>query len=329
MGASRHLLDHRMTSALNLNRSVVADLRTHVGRIQRPLGQRGEDIELGSLTGRLLDSRRRLTYSLLNLLEQLRLDDSEPAFGIGDPVFRFLELFGKIAFRIDEGLLADIVVRYEIFFSVGDFDEVTENLIVFDLQIRDPGPLPLVRFDLHQVVLAVFRQLPDLVKLRIPALFDLRLGRKTPDLAVALPYRLFDELLQVREHIEPVEIGAQQRHIQARENPRDLFECGGGDLQRDQVRRIRACGARLRADAFEIVDLRNRGPELRQPPWIRIQLADPVLTSGDRLFRNQRRFEPVFQKPAPGRGLCQIQHRQQAPRLASAPDRLRKLEIDP
>src|SRR5690606_1278995 len=82
------------------------------------------------------------------------------------------ELRRDVSLRIDERLLADVVVRDLILVRVGDLEVVAEDLVEADLEGRDAGSLRLFLLHTDQPVFAGACDTPALVELFVEPIAD-------------------------------------------------------------------------------------------------------------------------------------------------------------
>ncbi len=97
--------------------------------------------------------------------EDLQFQFFQPRLRAQNLALQLLERGGREAFRPDQRLLALIVRRRAVRMRLGDFDVVAEDLVVADLQRRDPRPLTFRRFQSRDHSARVQRQPAHLVNL--------------------------------------------------------------------------------------------------------------------------------------------------------------------
>src|SRR6202030_2093712 len=82
-----------------------------------------------------------------------------------DFAFVFFQLRGSEALRVDQRLLALVIVGREVQVGLGNFDVVAENVIEANLQRSDVGALALALFHGGDDLLAVLAEIAQLVEL--------------------------------------------------------------------------------------------------------------------------------------------------------------------
>src|SRR5437764_880852 len=91
------------------------------------------------------------------LVVEAELDRGRLLLGPDDLLLENLEVRRDVAFRADQRLLADVVVRDFREVRFRNLDVVAEDGVEADLQRADPGALPLPRLDLQKDRFRVMR----------------------------------------------------------------------------------------------------------------------------------------------------------------------------
>src|SRR5262245_66543685 len=91
--------------------------------------------------------------------------DEDLGFEFQNPLFRaehlrlvFLEFGCRVPLRIDKSLFALVIGRDAIFIGVADLDEISEDVVEFDLERRDARAPALTSLDGGDVTLAAASQ---------------------------------------------------------------------------------------------------------------------------------------------------------------------------
>ena len=101
--------------------------------------------------------------------EEFLFEFQDLLFGVEHLALVLLQLRRGEALGVGQGLLALVVGRSQVQVGAGDLDVVAEYIVEADLERGDAGALPLARFDLRDVLLAVLAQVAQFVEFRVVA----------------------------------------------------------------------------------------------------------------------------------------------------------------
>ncbi len=288
------------------------------------LGERTERVEPRHGVGARLDARDLGRHAVAHLAEI-------PVFQLVDPVPRgqervlqLLELLGEVALVGHQGLLAD-VVRRDVLEPrrARHVDVVAEDLVVADLELFDPGTLPLARLQLGHHLRAVVADAAEPVDLLGVALAQ--------DAALADGEGRFfaDGAVDLRAQILQRVHAADLAQLRAPETVGQLLEPGqhrGAVCERVQVAAAGGAVDRAAHEPLHIADLPEREHQLAARHMVLRKLADGGEAALDRHDRQKRPLHPGAQQaPAHGSpGL--VQHPQEGAALFPAAEGLRQLQ---
>ena len=160
-------LDDRMTTGLYVQAQGIVHFRAAVLVGDRQVGETGEDVQPGQSLRVGLDLRDEPPDQRDEVGVYLGLEGVDTVLRAEDLLFVILEFLSYISFRIDKSLLAHPLRRDFVFICIPDFQEITEYIVVADLERRDSGPLALALLHLEQIVLSSAGYLPHVVQLGI------------------------------------------------------------------------------------------------------------------------------------------------------------------
>src|SRR5690606_8083496 len=161
-----------MAAVLDLESAALVALGAGVAVSHRDLRERGMAVQLGQETRVALEDGRLLGHAVAQPPEDLGLEARHALLGIQDLLLILFELRRDVSLRIDERLLADVVVRDLILARVGDLEVVAEDLVEADLEGRDAGSLRLFLLHTDQPVFAGACDTPELVELFVEPIAD-------------------------------------------------------------------------------------------------------------------------------------------------------------
>ena len=136
------------------------------------LGKACKHIHLGEDAAVHLDGGNLLLDAADELPVQAGLDGVDAVFGREDFLLVLFQLFGDIALRVHQGLLADPLRRNLVPIGVADFDIVTENIVVGYFEGTDAGAFGLPLLHLQEIILAAGAEGAEFVQFRIHARAD-------------------------------------------------------------------------------------------------------------------------------------------------------------
>ena len=143
--ASQGLFHHRMTPAADRKGHRGIDDRSAIGLLRRQIGKAGGDIDGGKCRRAGLDRFRLLHHGLDHAREGLQLHRQSLCGGIGDAAFEIGKLGGGEAhgarhgLAVDEACLGLIRRHHHIGVARRHLDEITQHVVVLDLQRLDAG----------------------------------------------------------------------------------------------------------------------------------------------------------------------------------------------
>ena len=216
--ARLHLLDDRVASGCDPDGPALVEDRPDVTIAFGDKGQGGVDVQMGQGGCSPLKIADPGGAGFADAAEGVVFQCVELVLRIEDAVLQLLEALGGIALGSDQGLFADVVVRDQVLEGIGDLEIIAENLIVFDAQVLDAGPLPVLSLQVHEPLPAVVPGVPQVVDVGVEA------GADHPALADGDRRFIDDGLLekpgQVAEVSDPVPepgqaLGKRARGIRA------------------------------------------------------------------------------------------------------------------
>src|SRR6476620_6036997 len=131
------------------------------------LGQGSQRVQRRECSCRRLQLLHFRPYRCANAREQLSLKLDNSLFGSKYLAFPLFQLRSCVPFRICKGLPALIIVRYSRDVPLRNLNIVTEYVVEPDLEVTDPGSLPLEFFKARYCLLCVLGDSPQLIQLGI------------------------------------------------------------------------------------------------------------------------------------------------------------------
>ena len=150
-----HFLNNRMSSAFDIDRSVLIDLRTAVIILTCDQSERNEDIDLRDCLGSLLDSGYVCSNLITDFSEQIVFEIHKPVLRSKNGILQFLEFRRNVSLRIRQCLLSHIIIRHQILKGIRYFQIIPEYFVIFNTQILDSGLLFFRRLEICQPLLTV------------------------------------------------------------------------------------------------------------------------------------------------------------------------------
>ena len=167
-GLSRHPpLQHRVTAPGEHQVIPAGHLRAHIPVPLRHIRERGPDVEPSKGAGGPLQSSGGAPGRVTQHPEERRLPLADLLLGPEDLLLVALELGRDVALGAGQGLSPLIVGGDLVGVGAGDLEEIAEDLVIPDLERRDPGALPLPLLDAREGGLAAVAQVAQLVELGI------------------------------------------------------------------------------------------------------------------------------------------------------------------
>ena len=158
-----------MASVGNGNLVIQGNFRAAVIPLYGNGSQRAQGIYRGHSGSSKLDSCRLTGQVFPQLGKNLIFQGSQAIPGTQDLVFQLLQLGGDVTLAVGQGLLADVVHGHLIRKGLGNFDVITENPVIADLQGADAGLFFFRRFDGGQSSLAAVHNIPQAVSFGVGA----------------------------------------------------------------------------------------------------------------------------------------------------------------
>ena len=151
--------DHRMASGHNAHFAVIGKRRAAIPILGRHLRQRSRKIEFGHRAGRGADALRLRGYALPHCDEQLFFQCQDLIFGVEHLALVVLQLGRGEALGIGQRLLAFVIGRRQMLIGARDLDVVAEDVVESHLERLNARTLPLARFNLRDILLAVLAEI--------------------------------------------------------------------------------------------------------------------------------------------------------------------------
>ena len=323
----QHLLYHRVAALGDGQLVAVVHHGAAVVVLCRHLRQRRQHIQLGHGVGRPLDAVE-LTADLFQQLSKEPVLQCDKALVCAeDLVFQLLQLLRDVALAGGEGLFADVGLGDHLLIGVADLDEVTEDVVVADLQLGDARLLPQARLQLGEDAFGIITDGAQLIHLRVVALGD--------DAAVLQGgggIRVDgceDGCFDVVQQIDLARKGGQLRAAAALGlRPQVRQALAGLGHRVDLLGRGRTID-RTGHEALEVGDIVELLDEVAPLHSLVHEALYRAEAAVDGSAGHQRLLDPAAQHPlAHGRaGL--VQHPEQRPPLFAAPQRLGQLKVGP
>ena len=145
-----HRDNHRMETALDFDAGTFEDFGANVIVLACGAGKAVKRIHMGNRICDFLQFGTPAVHAFAKFAENLVFQRMNVDFGVTDDGFAFLHLGRNVAFSIHRRLLADVFVgnraRGLRHLRLGNFDVVTENAVVANLQARDAEAFTLADF---------------------------------------------------------------------------------------------------------------------------------------------------------------------------------------
>ena len=161
-----------MAAIPNDNALIFGHFGPDIAMIRRRLRKRQQAIQNSQMSGGCLNFRQLFLDEIPNRAEQMILNVDDLFLCPKNLGFKFLQFGRDIPFRVDQGLLADIVGRYGRRIGVSHFDIITEHFIVADFQGFDASAFLFPCFQILNPLPAVARQAAQFIQLQIVAITD-------------------------------------------------------------------------------------------------------------------------------------------------------------
>ena len=324
--------------------------RLRVAVSRRHLGEGGEGVEGAHRRRRRRDPGAGGRHPLPQAGEVLLLEGDLAPLGGQDLLLQLLDLGGDVALGVDQGLLADVVVRHPVLLRLGDLDVVAEDLVVADLERADAGRLPLAGLEGQDVALAVAGQRSAAVQLVVdaggdhPALGQGGGGRRfegAGEIGGQAGQRIGDR--QPGEQLGAGVLGGRdraggrQRRTRTALPRRRARDLGQRREQLGQRRQTVAESGRLarrqraqdrpRQQPLRVADRRQQLADALPPRRICEQRSDRPVAAGDGRRPAQRPPQPVAEGASARGGDGAVEDRQQTPPPSPFPQGAEDLQV--
>ena len=211
-----------------------------------------------------------------------------------------------------------------------DLDVITENVVEADLERRDPGALPLARFDLRDVLAAVLAEVAQFVEFRVVTGAD---GRAVADVDRRRVGQRRDDRART---LRAPDRAARKYRVRRAESGLRRQPRGFGQLrhlierfaEREQIARPGAADHDLREQPLDIEHRRKLLAQLRAQDGFAHQIAHRIEARFDFRAIERRPQQPLPQQAAAhaGRGLIENADqalRRRSEKIGSTSSRLR------
>ena len=161
-----------MTAVADDDALVLRHFGPDIAMIRRRLRKRQQAVQNSQVPGSSLNFRQLFLDEIPHGAEQMILNIDDLFLGPKDLGFKFLQFRRDIPFRVDQGLLADIIGRYSRSIGMSHFNIITEHFIVADFQGFNARTFLFPCFQILNPLPAVTRQTAQLIQLQIVAITD-------------------------------------------------------------------------------------------------------------------------------------------------------------
>ena len=306
----RRTFDHWMTPLADLDPAPGRQhARPHVVVAAGYLGQGDQAVDLRQRAGQLQEPRGLLRSLRPQPLEQLLFERELAALGAEDLLFQRLQFVGDIALGIGQRLPAHVVVGNPMLLGLPHFEVVTEDPVVADLERRDAGRLAFLSFETGDVPLAVPRQRPEPIQLRVDASGDhAALGQGSG--------RLREHRVQTRSEFgQRIHRGEtfQELRLKPGKGPQHGRRLAQGIPQGPHLTRCDPPEHGARGQPLQIGNPLQPRPERLPLSDVREQRLHPVVAVAKRRQVAQRPAQPASQHARPRPGERQVEHLDEGP----------------
>src|SRR5260370_10254770 len=146
-----------------------SEVRASVTAIGAKFREGGKNVKLRDGRGGLAQTRRFCGNAGAQVDEKLALDFEDALVGGKDFALVFFQLRRSETLRVDQGLLALVIVGREMQVGLGNFDVIAENMVEADFKRSDVGALALALFHRGEDLFALLATLAPFVALRVAA----------------------------------------------------------------------------------------------------------------------------------------------------------------
>ena len=314
-----------MPAVFDLNDALIVQAGPDIAVTLGHQGQGTVDIQQGNGPGRFLDPLDLGADPVPDLAEAVIFQGIELVLGVEDGILQLLEPDCGIAFGPDQGLLAHIVFGHQVLKGIGDFKIITEDLVVFDPEVFDPGPFPVLRLQVHQPLLSLGPGFPQVVNILIEACFDDaalpdRDGRFLFDGPVQQIQQVF-ELIQILMDVPQVSVFPHGQGLA------DGAQHAQGIAHGDQVPGIGGQVGDPGHQPFQIIDGTHIFPHFVPVHTVVAQLLDRVEAALDGLPLDQGLFQEAVEEPGSHGRPGPVQDPEEGTALLLLPQGLGQLQV--
>ena len=321
----QHALHHGMATGNDMQTVTVIHSRHHIMILSGSLCQGAQGIQLGNCMRSCLDPAYLPCDHFTHLSKQLILQRRQTVTGREYFSLQLFQFRGDIPLTSGKGLLADIGVGHLVGIRFGDFDIVTKDLVVADLQFGNAGTLTLAALDLCQTGGTATQQFTQTIGLIIKPLsddaaFSYGEGRFFYDGSV-------DKFADIREVIHFFQQAAQQGRLHLPQFFPQQRKLCANLIQGTKIPAIGTAVHDAAHDTLDIVNLTHIGSQLVPQDIMLQQFSHSVLSALDLGHTAQRALKPLLQQAGAHGRFGMIQHPQQRTPLLSGAKRFGKLQI--
>ena len=331
-GVFQGMLHHRVAALLDVNDPALIHHRAAVVPLHRHRGKGEEHVQLGYAARRPLHLPHPGGHCVPQLAEQLILQGGDAGLGGENLVLQVFELGGDEPLAVDQGLLADVVLGYQVVVGLGHLDVVAEHLVIPDLQALDAGALLLPALQGNHHIRPIGEDVPQVVHLLVVAGADevaLPDGEGEAVVVVLVPDGPINGLLQVLQ--------TQHAVLDALHGPAGQgLQLGGQGGEHPQalgqglhVPGVGGAVAHLADEPLQVGHLAQGMAQLFPGHQVVHQGGHPVLTAGDGQGGAQGALQPGANHPVAHGGAGAVQHPEKGALLVLAAHGLGELQVAP
>ena len=314
-----------MPAVLDLYDALLVQAGPHIAVTLGHQGQGTIDIQQGNGPGRLLDPLDLGADPVPDLAEAVIFQGIELVLGVEDGIFQLFQPDCGIAFRPDQGLLAHIVFGHQVLKGIGDFKIIAEDLVVFDPEVFDSGPFPVLRLQVHQPLLSLGPGFPQMVYILIEACFNDtalpdRDGRFLLDGPVQQIQQVF-ELIQILKNIPQVSLLPHGQGLA------DGAQHAQGIAHGDQVPGIGGQVGDPGHQPFQVIDGTHVFPHFIPVHTVFAQLLDRVEAAFNSFPFDQGLFQEAVEEPGSHGRPGPVQDPEKGTALLLLPQGLGQLQV--
>ena len=321
---TQEFFDNRVAAVVDSDAVVTVQAGPHVAVIVSRRGEAAQAVYLGNGPGRSLHGRNILLYGFTDFPKELVFQGEHPFLAGENLDFKFLQLRRNIAFGIDQGLFAHVIVRHRFRIGVGNFEIVTEDLRIADFHLNARLFLfPFFHF-LEEGV-AVGSNGTDFIEIGVKAVADN--AAIADDQARIVLDATAEEVIDFRmlrqgaiEALQEVTVGAGENALYSRDDAQ-------GFAQGHHVLRAGCTRFDARQNAFEIINPVEGRVQVLAHDFPLDQFFYGVLPTRNVGNAHERRFQPFAQETAAHGGPRLVEDVEKGPLAAAVADVLRNFQM--